>query len=295
MSDIEFDFMMCAIADYDEDGHAQIQTDSPGVDGSEGTHPAEMLTPLGFHARPLDPERGSGTDIGLGVPVLCVTSGDFRYVIPWNDPRDVGKLPKLRKGGTMLSGGAGELRSFAIFDGLDPSGKQQSGSFTLVTSYLKGGAKKSLGFSMNVRTSGEEEISIVHGEGHRITMGASGSRSITLANAAGDAYVEIGDDGNVIAGPTRVQGGLTVGEQLAALPVASGPVTASMINALVIALNGVSAALAAVANIPGPIVPGAAPGTHGGAAAVAVAATATATAVITAAMARLNTLHLKST
>jgi len=47
---LDLDFGVCALDDYDEDDHAQIQTDSPGVDGSEGTQPAERLMPSGFYS-----------------------------------------------------------------------------------------------------------------------------------------------------------------------------------------------------------------------------------------------------
>lgn len=223
MDQIEFDFGIAALASYDEDGHAEIQTDSPGLDGEEGTQPAERLMPLGFHAMPLDPDKGPDGDVGLGAPVLTITHGDRRYVIPLQDPRDVGKVPRCRKGGTMMAGGAGDYRSFVAIDGEDPKGVQNAGSITVAASYSKGGVKKTLGFAFNVRNTGKEEISIVHGEGQRITFSASGSRGVVISNAKGDAYVEIGDDGNVLAGNSKVQGSLVVGSQLAAQSVVKGP------------------------------------------------------------------------
>lgn len=278
MSQMELDFGIAALADYDEDGHAQVQTDSPGLDGQEGTHPAETLLPLGFYARTLDPEREGG-NVGLGAPVLILTSGDRRYAIPLNDPRDVKLLPKLRKGGAMFAGGAGEHRSYAVFDGLDPNGGQTPGSFTLGVSYDKAGVKKTLGFSMNVRTPGEEEISIVHGDGHRVTFSSDGSIAITSAN--GKNYAQIGNDGNVLAGPSKVQGGLTVGEQLAALPVAIGPPTASALTLLASAI----ASLIAIA------------GSTGGqpALAAAWAPVTAALAALAPILAKLNAMHLKAT
>jgi hypothetical protein len=279
MNQLTFDFAVAALASYDEDGHAQIQTDSPGEDGQQGTHPAPVVLPLGYHALPLDPEQGSEADIGLGATLLCITSGDHRYVMPLNDPRDVGKFPKVRKGGVMMAGGAGEYRSFFHVDGLDPNKIETSGSILMTASYPKAGIKKSLGLSMNVRTSGEEELSIVHGEGQRITMGASGSHSITLSSAGGDSYVEIGDDGNVLAGITKVQGSLTVGQQLAALPVASAP--------------PVIAALALIAGVIAAMVPELVSKT------VTLAPTLPALAAPLAGLAallpKINALHLKAT
>lgn len=246
---LELDFGVCALDDYDEDDHPQIQTDSPGVDGSEGTQPAERLMPSGFYSRLLDPEKGPKGEVGLGAPVLVITAGDRRYTIPLNDPRDVGKVPKLRKGGSMVAGGAGEHRSFLVVDGEDPSGAKNAGSITISASYSKGGKKKSLGLAFNVRDSGNEEISIVHGEGQRFTMSAKGSRGITLSNAKGDAYAEIGDDGIVLAGESKVQGALTVGSQLGGLPVPIWPKLMDYLQTLEAAL------LAHVGSIgPNPIV-----------------------------------------
>lgn len=225
---MDIDFGICAFSDYDEDGHLQIQIDSPGVDDSEGTQPAEALSVDGMRGRPLDPDKGPEGEIGLGAPCLTVASGDHRYVIPLNDPRDVDKLPKLRKGGKMLAGGAGDYRSFVLIDGEDPAtgSVKKPGSITVSASYAKAGVKKSLGLSFNVRDEGTEDISIFHGNGQRITLGENG---VTITNAAGDAYVEVGPDGNVLAGPSAVQGALTVGAQLAATAV---PIWAPLLSYL---------------------------------------------------------------
>ncbi len=272
---MQLDFAVCAIADHDEDGHAQIQTDSPGIDGKQGTQPAETLLPLGFYSLPLDPEKGSEKEIGIGAPVLTLTSGDRRYVVPFNDPRDVTKLPKPRKGGRMLAGGAGDYRSFVIIDGLDPAGSQMSGSITVATPYAKDGSKKTLGLSMDVRTPGKESISFVHGEGQRITLSAEGSKGIILTAANGGSYLEVGDKGIVLAGKTKVQGSLTVGEQTAALPVALGPPLTAALTQIVQTIAAVAAAAGLTA-------------------AASSAAAAPLVASIAALTAKINALHLKS-
>lgn len=216
---IEIDFGVCALADYDEDNHAQIQTDSPGIDGNEGTQPAESLTLGGYHVRPLDPDKGPNGEVGLGAPCLVITMGDRRYALPLTDPRDTidGKVPKLRKGGAMVAGGAGDYRSFFNIDGLDPAGAKQPGSVMISASYSKAGAKKSLGISLNVRDSGAEDITITHGDGARITIDKDGT---TIVAPSGKHYVQISNRGNVLAGATKAQGSLTVGEQTAASEVA---------------------------------------------------------------------------
>ena len=132
----ELDIGTSALSDYDEDGHLQIQTDSPGIDGSEGTQPAEALSPNGVHARPLDPDKDSQGQVGLGEGILMLTIGDQRYALPIGDPRDVAqsRVPKLKKGGRQLVGGAGDYRSFVNIDGEDPAGAKVAGSVMISAS-----------------------------------------------------------------------------------------------------------------------------------------------------------------
>lgn len=244
---LELDFGVSTLDDYDQDDVPQIATDSPALDDDEGTLPAERLMPKGFYSRNLDPEKGGGEKnaIGLGTPHLEIRYGDRRYVIPLNDPRDIGKVPKLRKGGAMMAGGAGEHRSFMMIDGEDPSGDKQPGSIMIAASYTSGGTKKTLGVSMNVRDSGKEEISLVHGEGARVTVG---KKSTTITSPDGKTYTEVSNSGNILGGNSKALGSLVVGQQLAAMPVALGPVVAACFTALaasVVALNpGAPAAVA---------------------------------------------------
>lgn len=254
---VEIDIVVCALADYDEDGHLQVQTDSPGIDGTEGTQPAEALFPNGVIGRPLDPDKGPDGGVGLGAAALLLTIGDNRYVIPLNDPRDVvdKKVPKLKKGGKMLAGGAGDYRSFLNIDGLDPTGAKKAGSVSLMASYAKAGAKKSLGLSFNVRDEGAEDISLVHGDGARVTIDKDGT---TITSPDGKSYIQNGKSGNVLAGKTKAQGAFTVGDQAAAQPVVSGPQLVAFLTQLVaiitpiVGVSGSGAPAAALASqLPG--------------------------------------------
>lgn len=228
---VEIDIVVCTLADYDEDGHLQISTDSPGIDGTEGTQPAEALFPHGIIGRPLDPDKGAESAVGLGAPGLLIRVGDLRYVIPLNDPRDVidKKIPKLKKGGKMVAGGAGEYRSFFNIDGEDPTGAKKPGSVSIMVPYAKSGAKKSLGLSFNVRDSGAEDISLVHGDGARVTIDKNGT-TITSPNA--EHYIENGVEGNVLAGATKVQGSMSVGDPGAAQAVVSAPPLVQLLTQL---------------------------------------------------------------
>lgn len=216
---VEIEIGMVALSDYDEDDYLQVQTDSPGVDGSEGTQPAEALFPTGMSTRPLDPDKGDDGQIGLGSSVLIITFGDRRYAIPLGDPRDVaeGRVPKLRKGGRLYAGGAGEVRSFFHIDGEDPDGVQKPGSVMIAASYGTAASKKTLGLSFNVRKEGLEDITLLHGEGTRITLDKEG---VTIASPGGTKYVGLTNDAITLAGKTKCNGSMTVGEQAAASDVA---------------------------------------------------------------------------
>jgi hypothetical protein len=232
---LEIDIGVATLSDYDEDDHLQIQTDSPGLDDTAGTQPAEALSPNGVHSRPLDPDKDS-KQVGLGEGVLMITIGDRRYALPIGDPRDVaaGRVPKLKKGGKQLVGGAGDYRSFINIDGEDPTGAKVPGSVMISASYSKGGAKKSLGLSFNVRDSGTEDISLVHGEGARITLNSTGT---TIAAPNGKHYLEVSNDGITLAGDIRGQGSFTAGAQLAAMPVVKGPELTVFLSALITLLT----------------------------------------------------------
>lgn len=200
----EFDFGVAALSEYDEDGHLGIAVDHCGEDGKPGAPPAAAITPFGFSARPLDPDKdGSGT-VTMGCGLLWWRNGDQLNAMPLDDPRVVKLLPKLRKGGTMQFCAAG---SYALFDGEDPAGQTRAGSYLVAAKY---GSKSHL-LSMNVRKDGKEQVSLKHGEGHGVEFTAGGKRSAILRNAGGNGYFEANDERNVIAGKTTVQGALTVG------------------------------------------------------------------------------------
>lgn len=245
MNQLELDFAVAAFSDYDKDGHLRIQTDSPGVDPTKGTVASEALCPLGFYARPLDPEKDDAATVGLGSTLLTARAGNDRYQIPFSDPRDAKLVPKLKKGGRMMAGGAGKYRSFISIDGLDPDGENEPGSIQALASYESDGTKKSHGLSMNVRKKGKEDITIIHGEGQRITLGASGARPITLMNRNGNAWIMTDDKGNTLVGPTKVQGSLQVGSTKAAQPVAIGKAVIAALEALAKAIVAVGAAASA--------------------------------------------------
>lgn len=235
---MDVDFGTAVLTEYDEDGHLLVQHDAPGVDGKAGVAPAECVLPWGLIARPLDPDKdGSGTPTE-GCGLLTWLHGDRRYSTPIGDHRATAKLPKARKGGFGIYGGAGTYLSFALFDGLDPDGVATPGSLNVSTPYAKSGAKKSHYFGMLVREPGKEAIVLTHGEGHGFTATAGGKRAAMVKNAAGDAFVMVDDDGITLNGKTKALGALTVGAP-------GGAQGAAVASAVIGALQALAAAVSA--------------------------------------------------
>jgi hypothetical protein len=277
MAQIEFDFGMAVASDYDEDGHLQVGIDLPGGaddGGAGGGAPSEVLAPFGFLSRPLDPVKDAAGTISVGCGMLWLRNGDQRHCFLLEDPRIIALLPKLKKGGSIVFCADG---NFLLFDGEDPTGKTRPGSLTGSVKYRNSKDEtRAHVLAMDKRTAGKEQLSLLHGEGQGLMCMATGKRPAVLRNAKGTAWLETNDDGNVLAGKTKAQGSLTVGEQAAAMPVASGPIVASLFAALSQTLIGMGAAAGLTAPASG---------------AVAAAFAAQSAGLL----AKLQTLHLKAT
>lgn len=245
MGTIEFDFGICTDSGFDEDGHPEIGADHYGPPGEASGAKGAHIHPFGFDSRPLDPDPQPDGAARTGCGMLRFNDGDRISAMPIDDPRVVAKLPKLRKGGSRQYCAAG---SFAIFDGEDPAKKDRAGGYTLGVKY----GTKSHVLSMACRKDGKEEVSLKHGEGHGVVATAGGKRSALLRNAAGDAYFETNDSGNVINGKTKVQGGMAVGDPGAAQPVALAAPLIALLQQLIGLLTTTPASIGA------PICPGAA-------------------------------------
>lgn len=233
MSQLEFDFGMAAFSGYDDDNGLGVSVDHCGEDDQAGAPPADVCTPFGFLSRPLDPSTDARGEITEGCGLLWWRNGDQLNAIPLDDPRVTKLLPKLGKGGSMQFCGAG---NYALFDGEDPAGVARAGSYIVATKY---GAKSHL-LQMSVRTSGAEQVSIVHGEGHGVVATNGGKRSAVLRNAPGTAYLETNDEGNVIAGSTTVQGSMTVGGETA-VPLVQAPQLMSVLGQLIAIVSQINA------------------------------------------------------
>jgi hypothetical protein len=237
MGTLEFDFGVCADSGHDEDGVPEIGLDHYGpigkASGAKGAH----IHPFGFDSRPLDPDATSDGTPTSGCAALVINDGDRVNMMPLDDPRVVPKLPKLRKGGSRQYCADG---GYALFEGLDPAKKVREGSYIASVKYQAGdGATKAHVFRMDKRTKGKEQISLLHGEGHGLTLAATGKKPASLRNTKGNAGFTTDDDGNTISGKTKVIGALTVGPPAAAQGVVSYPQFAAMMQQLLTIVSGI--------------------------------------------------------
>lgn len=95
--------------------------------------------------------------------------------------------------------------------------------------------------------SANQSISLVHALGMALLMTAD--KDVIIKNAAGDAYLQVGDGGITLNGNVTMNGGVVCGSPAGAQPFALAP-------PLVTWATGVNAALTAIAallNAPGPV------------------------------------------
>jgi hypothetical protein len=182
-------------SEYDADGFLGIQIDPQGEDG--GAALLELAHPYGFASRPVDPDAD-----GLGCAVLVGKAG-ARDSWAWlgHDPRMASKVPELSKGASVQYGATG---TFGLIDGEDGTWTQYvpcefDGSGTPTKAHL---------VQVGLDPNGEKTISIVHADGMAITMFDG---KTVISNKSGNAYIEIGDDGIVLNGNVKLNGGVDVG------------------------------------------------------------------------------------
>lgn len=98
MNVLQFDFGTAILSEYDRDGFLGIAIDHYGDDGA-GAPPAEAHHPLGFAARPMDPDQsGPKATVTGGATVLHFFEGQRGHAIALQDHRH--PAPRLPKGGS---------------------------------------------------------------------------------------------------------------------------------------------------------------------------------------------------
>jgi hypothetical protein len=90
-----------------------------------------------------------------------------------------------------------------------------------------------------------QSVSLVHALGMALLMTAD--KDVIIKNAAGDAYLQVGDDGVTLNGNVTLNGGVVCGDTVAAQPVALAP----PIVTWAASVNATLTAIAALLNAPG--------------------------------------------
>jgi hypothetical protein len=221
---------------------------APDLDNLEDDEAGERAfnqdhyTALGIIARPRPPSTvfpaQSGSEVSA--EAVALRTGDGLVPIAYRDLRLHARYPAPKEGSIALVGYAGGFHSLDDVDDVpltDPQGRPVPNKATVQTFYvpyqhnLEGVPAKAHVITIDP-TPGNESISIVHGSGMAILMKAGGKNSATIKNKAGNAYVEVNDDGITANGNLVVNGGATIGSPVGALPAAIAPKLAAYLAQL---------------------------------------------------------------
>lgn len=237
MAGINFEVGPIASSEW-KDGALTIGADQQGAAGTG--RQMESLQPLGLISRPNDPTTNELAEVQTAAGALYGTRGDDQYVIPLGDPALIGKIPQVSKGGTCLYNGTGAFTTLG--------GQDEKGSAMTYVPYVQDGTDKAMTVSIDVATAGQQNIQIIHGDGHSVKILADGS--IVISNKTGSAFVIVDNDSVKIAGNVTLVGGTVVGNSPTAQPVMLAP-------DLMTWIGQVNAALAACAAVSGATTSGA--------------------------------------
>lgn len=114
MTPISFDLGMSAYTARDADGFYTVQIVQFGAGGNQ---PVEAYHAAGFLGRPRDPDVDPSGTPKLGPSVLYGQEGNQTHALLLNDPRVAGRLPEVKRGGSMQYADTGTGVSYALFDG----------------------------------------------------------------------------------------------------------------------------------------------------------------------------------
>jgi len=176
---------------YDETGMLGVQTD--GFGEAPGVHGRAQVGMYGLISRPLDANAD-----GEGALCLFVDEGKEGFAWCGFDGRDLEKIPPASGGSSGLYNSKG---SFFLQD--------YDTETTTFYVPIEGGAKAHLlqiGFDSS--DPPKRVVDLRHADGMSITMLEN---SVTIKNAAGDAYIEINASGIVLNGNTKIVGGADIG------------------------------------------------------------------------------------
>ena len=205
---LRWDAGVCQGSEYSE-GFLTVQPDFYGEEASGGAGLA-VQAPYGFLSRPLGPDDEGACQ------VLYAWEGSEGHALLGADARVLGKLPTLKKGGSMQFGSDGCFGEF----------NPETHTWTLyipVAFDSAGEPTKSHVITVGKDGNGDRFIGIVHADGMGISMLEGDKNSVVIKNKAGDSFIELNDDGILLNGKKiTIYGPVQVGG-VAGLPVLTGP------------------------------------------------------------------------
>jgi hypothetical protein len=219
-------FGVVQYSEWDADGFLGVQID-PIKSGSDpgGANLAEVMAPYGFFARPRDPDSD-----GRGCSFLQ-TQPESRERYAWlgTEPRALPLIP---------NGAKGTSYQFALTDDGELSFHEIDGETGTHSIYVPVGDSAHF-VQIGVDSNGDAILKLQHSEGMAIILF---KENAIIHNAAGDAYVQIGADGIICNGNTKVVGGFEAGG-VGAAPLVLHAKLAS-------AISSFSSAIAAAVAVP---------------------------------------------
>jgi hypothetical protein len=248
---LDWDIGTSQFTEYDDDGFLGAQLDVHG-EKNPGGPPYEVHSPFGFASRPLDPD-----DAGKGCQTLYAREGGRGHAWFLGDPRVQDKIPALKKGASAL------YSAFGAFFHLETNDETSDPTATLYVPVewtgggpLTGTPSKAHAVTVGIDGNGDRVLNLVHADGMALLMTAGGKNSVIIKNKAGDAFLEVNDDGVINNGNAKQMGSLAVG-----VDAIAGDTTQPVVNeSLLIAwINGVlipALATAAPAKVVTPLAPG---------------------------------------
>lgn len=202
----------------DADGFWGVQPDAHGKDAAVGHF--WSMHPFGFISRPVDPDGSTG----IGCYQLEGSSGGsegFSWLC--NDPRYQAKVPPLSQGSSCQYNSAG---AFIVLD----TDKEVAIQYQ---PYTDGGTKA---HKVTIGKDGANVpvIELKHGDGQYLLFKQQGAE----LRGAGNAFFQAKDNNCTLNGNGKVTG---------SLDVAAGAIPAALATGLLAYLNGLEAALVALA------------------------------------------------
>jgi hypothetical protein len=217
------DYMLAVLSEF-KDGALRIAADTLGVKGKSTGRTMPSVQPLGIIARPRDPDTDANGKPTIGAGLIVLREGGDVWCWPTTDPRAVEKVPPVKPGGFAAYSYPGGCFNF---DG-------DNGAFLLLVPSTHdtddGTDKKRMSLSFDVAG---DSIQCTHGLGMSWAMTGGGKNSVAIANAKGDAYLEVNDDGIVLNGNTTFNGGMAMGDIASAEPVALAPAHLEFLQELI--------------------------------------------------------------